>query len=217
MRSVRSAAGTSTWQMALVDSFDSVIFDYGGVLVQHQTEADQSRMARIFGIPPDRFAELYWAKRVDYDKDATTAAEYWHDIARKSGVTLTTRTIDELSGIDTESWMQFDEVMWDWIGQLRKARKRVAMLSNMPRELGEALKTTTTRLEVFDQITLSYEVRAAKPDSVVYEHCLEGLDTVPGRTLFFDDRIENVQSAELLGICAIQFLDRDHVLLQVCE
>lgn len=203
--------------MALVNSFDSVIFDYGGVLVRHQTDADQSRMARLFGISPDRFTGLYWAKRVDYDKNATTATEYWQDIAHEAGVTLTASTIDELIGMDIESWMQFDEVMWDWIGQLRKARKRVAMLSNMPRELGEALKTTTTRFEVFDQITLSYEVRAAKPEPVIYQHCLEGLDALPERTLFFDDRVENVQSAELLGIRAIQFIDRDHVLLQVRE
>lgn len=201
--------------MALVNSFDSVIFDYGGVLVKHQTDADQSRMARFFGISPDRFTELYWAKRADYDKDVMTAGEYWQDIAREAAATLSTRAVDELISIDTESWMQFDEVMWDWIGQLRKARKRVAMLSNMPRELGEALKTTTTRLEVFDQITLSYEVRAAKPEPVIYEHCLEGLDAAPERTLFFDDRIENVHGAELLGMRAIQFLNRDHVLLQV--
>ncbi|MBV8864442.1 MAG: HAD family phosphatase [Acidobacteriaceae bacterium] len=201
--------------MALVNSFDSFIFDYGGVLVRHQTDADHARMAAILGIAPIRFSELYWAKRVDYDKDSTNAADYWQDIASETGVTLTTGVIDSLTSLDTESWMQFDEVMWDWIGQLRKVRKRVAMLSNMPRELGEALRTRTTRLELFDQITLSYEVRAAKPEPVIYEHCLEGLDALPERTLFFDDRIENIQSAELLGIRAIQFLDRDQVLLQV--
>ena len=201
--------------MALVDSFDSVIFDYGGVLVRHQTDTDQSRMARRLGISSDRFTGLYWAKRADYDKDAMTAGEYWQDIASEGAATLTAGAVDELISIDTESWMQFDEVMWDWIEQLRKARKRVAILSNMPRELGQALKTTTTRLEVFDQITLSYEVRAAKPEPMIYRHCLKGLDALPERTLFLDDRMENVQSAELLGIRAMQFLDRDHVLLQV--
>ncbi len=200
--------------MALVSSFDSIIFDYGGVLVSHQREGDLAHMAALLGIPLGRFIEVYWVKRAEYDKDALTAAEYWRDIARETGVSLTARTIDQLIDMDTESWMQFDEVMWDWVGQLRKAQKRIAILSNMPRELGEALKTRTTRLEVFDQITLSYEVRAAKPETAIYEQCLEGLAARPERTLFFDDRIDNVQSAELLGIRAIQFLDRDQVLLQ---
>ncbi len=201
--------------MALVNAFDSIIFDYGGVLVAHQTEADQAYMAKIAGIPAARFGELYWANRSDYDKGLLTAAEYWQDIANEAGSILDESAVERLSETDTESWMRFDEAMWSWIGQLRKARKRVAILSNMPRDLGEALQTRTTRLGNFDQVTLSYEVRSVKPEPVIYEHCLEGLDTAPERTLFLDDRIENVNGAELLGIRAIQFFNRDDILLQL--
>ncbi len=201
--------------MALVNSFDSVIFDYGGVLVTHQTDADQAYMARIAGIPADRFSELYWADRSGYDKGLLTAAEYWQDIASEAGSILDESAVARLSETDTESWMRFDEPMWSWVEQLRKAGKRIAILSNMPRDLGEALQTRTTRLGNFDQVTLSFEVRSVKPEPVIYEHCLEGLDTAPERTLFLDDRIENVQGAELLGIRAIQFLNRDDILLQL--
>lgn len=204
--------------MALVNSFDSIIFDYGGVLVRHQTEADQTLMAKLAGIPAERFTELYWARRAEYDKAGITAAEYWHDIAQEGrGTVLSEDLLDQLTEIDTESWMQFDEPVWQWIEELRKQRKRVAILSNMPQELGEALKARTARLAVFDYVTLSYEVRAAKPEPAIYEECLEGLGSAPEKTLFFDDRTENVQGAELLGIRAIQFLDRDAVFLQVRE
>jgi putative hydrolase of the HAD superfamily len=203
--------------MALVDSYSAVIFDYGGVLVRHQTEADQARMATLVGLPTDRFAELYWSKRADYDKAVLTAAEYWHEIALHAGTKLGLETLDELIAIDTESWMQFDGIMWAWVAQLRKSGKRLAVLSNMPLELGEALKIKPGRLELFDNVTLSYELRAVKPEPAIYEHCLEALDAEPQKTLFFDDRIENVQGAELLGIRAIQFLDRDEVLLKVSD
>jgi hypothetical protein len=52
--------------MALVNSFQGYIFDYGGVLVEHQTAADQDRLANIAGLPTDRFFELYWAHRLEY-------------------------------------------------------------------------------------------------------------------------------------------------------
>jgi putative hydrolase of the HAD superfamily len=68
---------------------------------------------------------------------------------------------------------------------------------------------------VFDQVTLSFDVGAVKPDAVIYEQCLDGLGTAPQRTLFLDDRIANVQGAEMLGMRAIQFIDRDDVLLKV--
>jgi putative hydrolase of the HAD superfamily len=201
--------------MALVDAYDSLIFDYGGVLVGQQPEKDQKHLADLLGISTKRFLELYWAHRLQYDQAVLTAEAYWNEIAMRSGSELNEHILEALIRTDTESWMQFDEVMWKWIDDLRKAKKRVAILSNMPRELGEALRTRTTRLEHFDFITLSCEVRATKPDPVIYEHCLEGLSAIPQRTLFFDDRIENVQGAERLGIRGLQFLNRDDVLLQV--
>lgn len=201
--------------MALVSSYDGFIFDYGGVLVHDQTREDRARLAAIAGVPATRFEELYWAKRCDYDRDDVTAAEYWTDVARVAGATLAPDAIEQLTELDTASWMQFDSPMWDWIRQLRAAGKRVAMLSNMPRDLGTALKTRTDRLTNFDHVTLSYEVRAIKPDPVIYEHCLEGLGLSPQQTLFFDDKIVNVQAAESLGIRAIQFTDRDDIFLRV--
>ena len=201
--------------MALVSSYQGFIFDYGGVLVRNQTAEDRARLAEIAGIAQPLFSDLYWANRLGYDKDLMTAAEYWTSVAQSAGVTLSTGAIEELTELDSTSWMQFDSVMWDWIEELRAAGKRVAMLSNMPRDLGEALRTRTHRLDSFDHVTLSYEVRSAKPEPAVYEQCLEGLGTPASQLLFLDDRIANVQGAELLGIRGLQFTDRDEILLRL--
>jgi putative hydrolase of the HAD superfamily len=199
----------------LVSNYNGFIFDYGGVLVSHQTDADHARMAKVIGVAPDVLTEFYWINRCDYDRDTISGIEYWTDVARRAGKTINDKQIEELIDLDNQSWMQFDEVMWDWIAQLHAAGKRVAMLSNMPRDLGEALRATTDRLQQFDAVTLSYEVRAIKPEPAIYEHCLEGLGLPPKETLFLDDRIANVQGAEMLGIDSIEFLDRDDVLLRI--
>ena len=202
--------------MAHVNSYDGFIFDFGGVLVHHQTDEDRARMAAIAGVPKDTFTELYWAMRLDYDKGSLSGTEYWQNLAFEGAKkTLDKQAIDRIIDLDNKSWMRFDPAMWQWIDELRAAGKRIAMLSNMPLDLGTALKSQTDRLERFDQVTLSYEVRSAKPEPAIYEHCLEGLDTPPERTLFLDDRLPNVQGAEFLGIRAMQFLDRDEVLLRL--
>jgi putative hydrolase of the HAD superfamily len=198
--------------MALANSYDGYIFDYGGVLVHHQTDTDHERLAELAAIPRERFSELYWSTRLDYDKGLVTGVEYWRNIGQGGGQTLAPELIDQLIELDNESWMHFDEAMWSWIAQLRSAAKRIAILSNMPRDLGEALKSRTDRFQPFDHVTLSYEVHSVKPEPAIYQHCLEGLGTAPERTVFFDDRIVNVHGAELLGIQAIEFLNRDDVL-----
>ncbi|HEY1947317.1 MAG TPA: HAD family phosphatase [Bryobacteraceae bacterium] len=201
--------------MALVDSYDGFIFDYGGVLVHHQTSAEQQQLAETAGVPSETLSELYWATRLDYDEGLVTGAEYWQRIAKGAGTLFQPDTIDRLMEIDSVSWMHYDETMWEWIAQLRGLGKRIAMLSNMPSDLGETLKSRTDRLARFDHVTLSYEVSSVKPQPAIYEHCLEGLGVPADRSIFFDDRIANCQGAEMLGLRAIEFLDRDAVLLQM--
>ncbi len=201
--------------MALVSSYQGFIFDYGGVLANHQTDADHLKMAEIAGMPEPVFTEAYWNERVEYDRDHIDGAEYWEKIAERGGKSFSQQTVEQLIEADNRSWMQFDEVMWEWVGQLRAGGKRVAILSNMPRDLGQALKTRTDKLNQFDHVTLSYEVRSTKPEAAIYDHCLSGMALSPAETLFFDDRLENVQGAEALGIRAIQFTSRDEVLLRV--
>ncbi len=201
--------------MAQISEFDGFIFDYGGVLVFHQTDGDRARMAEIAGMEPALFDERYWAERPDYDRGLISAADYWSKIAQAAQLTLRPEQIDQLTEADSTSWMNYDSAMWDWINELRRAGKRVAILSNMPLDLGVALKSRTNKLAAFDQVTLSYELRAAKPDPVIYEQCLEGIATAPEKTLFLDDRIENITGAEMLGIRAMQFTSRDEVLLRL--
>src|ERR1700756_2826720 len=123
--------------MALANGFEGFIFDYGGVLVHHQTDADQARMAKLARMPVAQFTERYWADHLDYDKGLVSNVEYWQNLAGESAE-LSPEIIQQLTEIDTQSWMNYDAGMWDWIHQLQAAGKRIAMLSNMPRDLGEA-------------------------------------------------------------------------------
>ncbi len=171
--------------MAPVKDYDGYIFDYGGVLVHHQSEADQAQMALAAGIPLEQFQELYWGTRLDYDKGLVSGVEYWSDIGRRVGKVFTPAVIEQLTEIDSVGWMKFDEPMWQWMEELRRAGKRLAILSNMPADLGETIKARTDRMKRFDAVTLSYEVRSVKPESAIYEHCLEAIGTDPARTRFF--------------------------------
>ena len=201
--------------MPFANLYDGFIFDYGGVLVRHQTPAEQNHMASIAGIADDHFRELYWKDRIDYDKGLITGIEYWQAIGRDAGLLLAMDQISTLVEADSVSWLNFDEPMWDYIQELRTAGKRVAILSNMPKDLGEAIKARTQRFEIFDHVTLSYEIKSVKPEAPIYEDCLAGIGTAAMRTIFFDDRIANVKGAEMVGINGLEFFDRDEILRQV--
>jgi putative hydrolase of the HAD superfamily len=191
--------------MALVDQYAGVIFDYGGVLVAHQSAQDVAYLAELAGLSPEAFHQVYWSDRLAYDKGLVSADEYWNDMARRAGTIFTAEQIQKLVDADVESWLKFDASMYTFAKALREQGKRVAVLSNMPLELGEALKSRTQGFEPFAHLTLSYEVHSVKPEPEIYEHCLAGIGLEPEEALFLDDRIENVRGAQRLGIHALQF------------
>jgi putative hydrolase of the HAD superfamily len=198
--------------MAPVEQYAGVIFDYGGVLASHQTKEDAERLAQIAGLTPEVFDSLYWSERGGYDKGLMTAEDYWNGMAERTGKRFTPDQLRLLIEADNASWTHFDEQMYAYVESLRSAGKRVAVLSNMPHELGESIKATTQGFAPFDHITLSYEVRSIKPEPEIYEHCLAGLRLAAKDTLFLDDRLENIEGARRLGIDGIEFTSRDEVL-----
>ena len=201
--------------MALVDQYTGIIFDYGGVLVQHQSPEDAAQLAKIAGIPWDILHQLYWSDRLAYDKGLVTAEDYWSEMARRANVKFTSSQIEDLIHTDVESWLKFHPSMYEFADALSRSGKRIAILSNMPRELGEALKTRTRGFKPFAHLTLSYEIHSVKPEPAIYEHCLNGIGVDPQEALFLDDRIENVRAARQLGIHAIQFTSPAEMLPQL--
>jgi putative hydrolase of the HAD superfamily len=198
--------------MAPVERYAGVIFDYGGVLASHQTREDVERLAQIAGMTPEVFDSLYWSERGGYDKGLMTAEDYWNGMAQRVGKAFSADEIRRLIEADNASWTHFDEQMYAYVENLRSLGKRVAVLSNMPHELGETIKATTRGFAPFHHLTLSYEVRFIKPEPEIYEHCLAGLGLSAKDTLFLDDRPENIEGAQRVGIDGIQFTSRDEVL-----
>lgn len=201
--------------MAPVDRYAGVIFDYGGVLAFHQTQEDVERLAQIAGLAPDALNGLYWSERGEYDKGLMTAEDYWNGMAQRAGKTFSADQIRLLIEADNVSWTHFDEQMYAYVESLRSAGKRVAVLSNMPHELGETIKATTRGFAPFHHVTLSYEVRFIKPAPEIYEHCLAGLGLSAKDVLFLDDRPENIEGARRVGIDGIRFTSREEVLPQL--
>jgi FMN phosphatase YigB (HAD superfamily) len=95
--------------------------------------------------------------------------------------------------------------MVNWAQRLRDSGYSTAVLSNLPPDLGEHMRTKMSLLEEFDCHTFSFEVRAVKPSPAIYEDCIHKLGIAPAEALFVDDRPENVRGAREVGMNAVLF------------
>ena len=59
----------------------------------------------------------------------------------------------------------------------------------------------------FDSVFCSAEIGYKKPDRVFFTYILEHLDADPSDVWYFDDTIENIESARHVGINSILYRD----------
>ena len=183
----------------------AVIFDFGGVLCFHPDEQRWRRAAETAGLPVAEFMSAFWAHRIRYDAGLCEPADYWRAVANTAGVRIEDQRIPELVRIEIELWNQYDSRVLAWAGQLRAAGYRTAILSNLPRPLGEELRATPGFLDPFDHLTFSYELQKVKPQPEIYLDAIRGVGVEPAEALFLDDRPDNVEGAQAVGMKALLY------------
>jgi putative hydrolase of the HAD superfamily len=180
----------------------AVIFDFGGVLCFHPSEDRFNRIANLFGIPTPDLLRLFWAHRIDYDAGLVDSRAYWTQIAQAVGKEMDDTLLGTLVQYEIELWNNYDQRILRWAAHLRSSGVRTAILSNLPRPLGEALRATPGFLDPFDHVTFSYELKIVKPEAGIYHDAVCGVGVSPSQALFLDDKPENVEGARAVGLQA---------------
>jgi putative hydrolase of the HAD superfamily len=183
-----------------------VLFDYGGVISQPQPEEHRAVLARASGGPAADFEAAYWRYRLDYDRAVLDVTAYWQQVAADLGRSYTGTEIAELSRLDSISWMTLQRGTVELITGLAAAGQRLALLSNAPADVAEAVQALPVA-GYFEHLVFSCALKSAKPDPECFQATLALLDAEPGDVVFLDDRAENVAGAAALGIRSVHFTD----------
>ena len=186
----------------------ALILDFGEVLTRSQPVHVLEQMAASAGLPAERFLVGYWQHRMAYDA-GLPAAEYWSRVA--GGGDLSPDRIAELIGLDVLSWSDYRHAVWDVAAEFRARGNRTAVLSNgVPEIIARVRKER--RLETwFDIVIVSCEVGLCKPQPGIYRLCLERLEVPAASALFVDDRRENLEGAEAVGLRTLHFTGDESV------
>ena len=196
----------STTRSSLPPTIEAVLFDYGMVLSGPPNAAAWERLRRLTGLNEEQMQRHYWASRHAYDRGDCTGTDYFQQLAAKAGMTdVSAATVAELLDADTDLWTDLNEPMLDWAQRLQRRGVRTGILSN----LGDAMHAGVLRkfswIGAFDHCTWSHTLKIAKPEAAIYQHAAEGLQTAPGKILFVDDKMENLQAAEHAGMQVIPY------------
>lgn len=186
-------------------ALQAVVFDYGMVLSGLPDPAAHAEMRRITGLSYESLEALYWVDRHAYDRGDLTGLDYWRKLAADAGLDLSPESIAELNGWDARMWTTFNPEMVAWHQALKARGITTAILSNMGDAVMESISGSFSWIADFDIPIWSYRHRMAKPEPAIYELLLTKLGTAPEKTLFLDDKLENIEVARQFGIVGLQF------------
>jgi putative hydrolase of the HAD superfamily len=183
-------------------AINTVILDFGGVLGLPQDPQRVAAMAELAGLSPKEFLASYREDRLELDRGTLATEEYWGRILRRGGVEPTPDFVARIEHEDTLGWSRVNQDMVRWTRELRAARYKTGILSNMPIDKLSFMRANEefAWIDDFDVVVFSCEYKLVKPDPAIYLLCLERLAVKPAQSLFLDDTRVNIEAAAALGI-----------------
>jgi putative hydrolase of the HAD superfamily len=179
--------------------WEAVIFDYGRVLSLAPSEAELHQFAALVGVSEPPFFEIYSATRHDYDVGRADFRQHWQAFAEAAGVELRPSQVKRIAGMETLMWLRVNPEALALARDIKANGVRTAILSNISHDLLAEVRKFTW-LSEFEVKIWSCELGIVKPDPAIYRACLDALGCRAERTLFFDDRANNVEAARDLGM-----------------
>jgi 2-haloacid dehalogenase len=182
----------------------AVVFDLGGVLI----DWDPRHLYRSLFAGDEDAMETFLATvcTPDWNRQQDSGRPWSEAIAE-----LIAEHPDQADLISAY-WERWPETLGepiaptvDILAELRTSGIRLYALSNWSAETFPLARPRYPFLDWFDDIVISGEIRAAKPDRRAYEALLDRQALRPEEVLFIDDVAANVEAAQALGIRSTRF------------
>ncbi|MDF9810772.1 HAD-IA family hydrolase [Streptomyces sp. SPB162] len=194
-----------------------LIFDFAGVIGQHQPQEDQSALLSAAGGPAGAaFWQAYWDHREGYDAGSFEAQDYWSAVLADCGKTLTPHALDRLIALDVASWIHPNRETIALLDALALRGTNMALLSNCPRELAATLDKVSW-LGHLSRKFYSSRLAMVKPNAEIYLTVTRLLGTEPTECVFVDDRPANVAGAEQVDMRGIEFTNTNSLRQRLIE
>ena len=186
-------------------SVELVLFDVGGVLGSNGWDREQRDAAiERFHLNADDF---------QYRHEETVGALEAGQISLDEYLDLTVFSEPRSFGRDEFRRFMFEQSV-PWPDSIAVAREladsavvRMATLNNECSELNEYRIEQFGLADIFPTFFTSCWLGTRKPTHEIYARVLGMTQAEPARTLFIDDRVQNLRPAEALGMQTIHFRD----------
>ena len=184
------------------DTVDALLYDFGGVIIEIDFERVFARWSELSGVPKAQVkAGFKHGEEYDAHERGQLPPHAFYDwIRRAIGFALTDEQI-------LDGWMRVlgDEIP-ETVGLLQRLQGRIPqyLFSNTNVEHHQVWGPRHAKaLAPIQRQFISSRIGLRKPDREAFEFVAREIGVAPGRILFFDDTLPNVEGARAAGLQAV--------------
>lgn len=187
--------------MVKLSDFDTIIFDFGGVILDIDPDLTRRRFVELLGMEKARLLETEQLPQL-YEKGNISRTEF---VERINQIAETNISETEIIAAWNAMLLNYKPARIEWIKRLHQNHK-LLMLSNTNDAHFEYFHNKliaeygVTFYQFFDHVYLSHEMGMLKPSREIYETVIREQQLNLQRTLFIEDTERNVAGAQEVGL-----------------
>ena len=181
----------------------TVIFDMGNVLINFSHEKACKQIAALAGRPADDVFKVLFASGLEmqYEAGQISRATLLQELDAGLGCKLDAGKV--IAAACDIFWAKPDmEIL---AAGIKKSGYRMVLLSNVNEDHFDYIKSHYEFPKLFDDLVLSYQVGACKPDERIYQHAITVARCAAHECVFIDDVQENIDAAHHQGMRGITY------------
>jgi len=188
----------------------AVVFDLGGVLIDFDFNLINRRIAELTGLQPEeiRGRLTTCSGFFDFECGRINETEFHACVEQTLERRIPYATFHELWNSIFSAEIAPTVAL---VGQLRKQRIKVGLLSNTNVLHFEFLKPRLPVLSEIEHVFTSHEIGWRKPEPQAYQHVLNEMKVPAAQAVFVDDLIENIEGAKKVGMFGVHASSAENV------
>ena len=188
----------------------NLIFDVGNVLIEyrwHQMLLDYGLTKEEAAVAGPLFFEHETWKELDLGNMPVedVIVLYEQQLPQYAGLIRWFLTHLELMPIPRPD-------VWEKVHALKEKGYKIYLLSNYNEDFFRVHTQDADFLKDIDGKVVSYEIHKIKPYPEIYQYLLDKYNLKPEESVFFDDRPENTQTADELGMETYTITSKEYLL-----
>lgn len=187
--------------MIKLSDYDTIIFDFGGVILDINPDLSRHKFAVMLGVENARRLEEEQVPQL-YESGRMTRGEF---VAKINQIGGTNYSEEEILNAWNAMLLAYQKPRIEWIKRLRNTHK-LLMLSNTNESHFEYFHNKliaeygVTFYQLFDHVYLSHEMGLLKPSLEIFQKVIDEQQLNPLRTLFIEDTQRNADAARQVGL-----------------